>query len=178
MKPAVALTGLALPFALAACATPEAGAAADSVANAALVDGAGRAVGEAVITSTESGLSLRLSLNGIAPGAHGMHLHGVGICEGPAFTSAGPHLNPTGRQHGHDNPSGAHLGDLPNIVVGNDGRARLEVPIVGERGDLTAALFDGDGTAIVVHAKADDYRTDPSGNSGDRIACGVIKAGS
>ncbi|HYH82849.1 MAG TPA: superoxide dismutase family protein [Longimicrobium sp.] len=109
-------------------------------------------------------------------GVHGTHLHATGRCDAPEFTTAGPHLNPTNRQHGMRNPQGPHLGDLPNLVVSANGRGRIEATV---RGSLTAGqapLFDADGTALVVHATADDYVTDPSGNSGARIACGVMAA--
>jgi superoxide dismutase, Cu-Zn family len=108
---------------------------------------------------------------GLPPGAHGIHVHAVGRCEAPEFTTAGPHWNPTDRKHGRDNPDGAHHGDLPNIQIGADGRGSLNFVIPSAS---FAQLFDSDGAALVVHATADDYRTDPSGNSGGRIACGVI----
>jgi len=96
-----------------------------------------------------------------------LHLHAVGRCEGPKFDSAGPHWNPAGRQHGHLNPAGSHLGDLPNLTVSANGRGALNFLVRG-------GLVDADGTALVIHAKPDDYRTDPSGSSGDRIACAVL----
>lgn len=119
---------------------------------------------------------LEIALAGIPPGVHGIHLHAVGKCDAPAFTTAGPHLNPLGHQHGMDNPMGSHLGDLPNLTADASGRvgARFGLNIPVET--LQRALFDADGTAIVLHAAEDDYRTDPSGNSGARIACGVLMA--
>src|SRR5439155_692784 len=107
----------------------------------------------------------------LARGATGVHVHAVGKCDGPDFTSAGPHFNPAGRQHGALNPQGAHAGDLPNIEVGADGKGRLEsttelMSLIGG----TTSVFDADGSAIVVHAAPDDFRTDPTGNSGARIA--------
>lgn len=110
---------------------------------------------------------IRVQAEGLPPGVHGIHLHMVGKCGGPDFKSAGAHWNPHGRQHGRDNPLGAHLGDLANLEAGADGKASASFSIDGD-------MADADGTSLVIHAKADDYRTDPSGNSGDRIACAVL----
>jgi Cu-Zn family superoxide dismutase len=112
-----------------------------------------------------------VAAEGLPPGTHGIHVHTTGRCEAPAFASAGPHWNPTARQHGRKNPEGAHHGDLPNISIGADGRGTLQFTLADAE---FAQLFDADGAALVVHAAADDERTDPSGNSGGRIACGVI----
>lgn len=131
--------------------------------------------GTAQILAAGDKLTLTVAAAGISAGAHGVHLHAVGNCEASAFTSAGPHLNPLMRQHGRDNPAGSHLGDLPNLMVGSSGTGTLSIELPGNRADLEKALFDADGTAVVIHASADDYRTDPSGNSGGRIACGVVK---
>jgi superoxide dismutase, Cu-Zn family len=138
---------------------------------AVIKDPAGVTKGSASGTETRGTLSVSVSVSGIAPGVHGLHIHEVGKCDGPAFTTAGMHWNPTMKQHGRDNPMGAHDGDLPNITVGADGRgmARFTVPTT------LSSMMDADGASIVVHATADDYRTDPSGNSGGRIACGVLK---
>jgi Cu-Zn family superoxide dismutase len=111
--------------------------------------------------------NIRIAAEGLAPGVHGIHLHSVGRCDGPDFKSAGPHWNPAGRQHGHDNPMGAHMGDLPNLTAGADGRAAASFTVEGD-------MADADGTSLVIHAKPDDNKTDPSGNSGDRIACAVL----
>ena len=108
-------------------------------------------------------------------GEHGLHFHAVGTCEGPDFKSAGGHLNPEGHQHGMLNPMGSHLGDLPNFIADAQGHAQLQIALDQLPDKLLPHLFDADGTAIVVHAAADDYRTDPSGNSGARIACGVLR---
>lgn len=111
--------------------------------------------------------SATIAASALAPGEHGLHLHDKGLCEGPAFTSAGAHWNPGARQHGRDNPMGAHAGDLPNLFVDIAGKGALRVM-------LQPGFADADGTALVVHAKADDYKTDPTGASGDRVACAVI----
>lgn len=109
------------------------------------------------------------------PGTYGAHVHTTGRCDPPDFASAGPHWNPTGQQHGKNNPRGMHKGDLPNLMVGTDGRGSFEFTI--PRASISGGamrMLDADGAALVVHQSADDYRTDPSGNSGGRIACGVL----
>jgi len=154
---------------------PATAQAAPSLAKADIIDAAGKPAGSATVTGSGDAHVLELKLSGIPAGEHGMHLHMVGSCELPDFTSAGSHLNPHNKQHGRDNPQGSHLGDLPNITAGPDGTATVSVPLNAPQADLEKFLFDADGTAIVVHATADDYRTDPTGNSGGRIACGVLK---
>lgn len=134
----------------------------------------GAPAGRVIVTASDEQVTLSLAALGMAPGTHGTHLHMVGSCVAPAFTSAGSHLNPSGHQHGTDNPNGSHLGDLPNIVISPDGTGTLSALLRGTRSNVEAALFDADGTAIVIHADADDYKTDPTGNSGGRIACGVL----
>jgi len=114
--------------------------------------------------------------SGLPEGVHGTHLHAVGRCDAPQFTTAGAHLNPANRQHGLRNPQGPHAGDMPNLVVGGNGRGRMEAIVRGSLTPGRAPLFDPDGTALVVHADADDMVTDPAGNSGARIACGVLAA--
>jgi Cu-Zn family superoxide dismutase len=148
------------------------GAAAGAGASLASADGAPR--GTARFSNTAGGISVQVEAQGLPAGVHGIHIHTTGRCEAPDFASAGPHWNPTGRQHGRDNPQGAHHGDLPNLTVGADGRGSMQLTTAG--GSL-AELLDPDGAALVIHANADDDRTDPSGNSGGRIACGVITRG-
>jgi len=142
-----------------------------AIARANLMDANGRQVGTAAVQQV--GDSVRVTIDGTAlpSGPHGAHLHRTGLCTPPTFDSAGPHWNPTDRQHGKDNPAGLHLGDLPNVLIGTDGRGTLEytIPMTS-----VAALLDADGASLVIHAQGDDYRTDPSGNSGGRIACGVF----
>lgn len=140
-------------------------------ARAALVSADGAPKGTARLSERSGGLEVHAELQGLPPGAHGIHIHTTGRCDAPDFASAGPHWNPTGRQHGRDNPQGAHHGDLPNVTAGADGRGTLHFTVPEAS---LASLFDADGAALVVHAAGDDYRTDPSGNSGGRIACGVI----
>lgn len=165
---------LLLPTLLGACATGASDAPA-TFAHAEIVNASGAPTGSATITESKSGLMLTLKISGLPPGVHGMHLHTTGSCEGPAFTTAGAHLNPHGKLHGTNNPQGSHLGDLPNITAGPDGKVDVSIPLNAPASELEQFLIDADGTAIVVHASADDYLTDPSGNSGSRIACGVLR---
>lgn len=141
----------------------------------AMLDRDGRNLGTLEVTDADSGLTFTGRLAGLAPGEHGIHVHGVGTCESP-FESAGDHWNPTDREHGHLNPEGAHHGDMMNVTVGDDSVANVDARTVA--GSLTGmdGLLDADGAALVVHATADDYTTDPDGNSGDRIACGVLRS--
>jgi Cu-Zn family superoxide dismutase len=134
----------------------------------------GRPGGTAQLLASGTEVNISITAAGIAPGVHGVHLHTVGSCDGSDFASAGAHLNPAAKQHGAENPAGLHLGDLPNVTVGETGRGTVSATLPGLRDEVLSRLFDADGTAIVVHASADDYRTDPSGNSGNRIACGVL----
>lgn len=130
--------------------------------------------GTALLTAAGDKLTLTIAVAGLPEGQHGLHLHQIGNCDAPGFTSAGGHLNPGSRQHGAHNPAGSHLGDLPNITIDRQGKGALSVELPASREAALAALFDTDGSAIVIHAAADDYKTDPTGNSGARIACGVL----
>ncbi len=134
----------------------------------------GRDLGSLNITEAAQALSISGTLRGLPPGSHGMHLHMVGRCVAPDFESAGGHWNPTSKQHGTENAQGPHLGDLNNITVRADSSATILVATRGSSLRATNRLMDTDGAALVVHTSADDHRTDPSGNSGARIACGVM----
>lgn len=144
--------------------------------SAELRDAEGRVRATATAESSGDSLRVRVEAVGMSPGSYGAHLHNAGRCDAPGFTTAGPHWNPTDQQHGKDNPAGMHKGDLPNLTVGPDGRGSFEytIPNAGLSGMLPNRLIDADGAAVVIHEKADDFRTDPSGNSGARIACGVL----
>lgn len=143
-------------------------------AGAVLKDANGNDVGKATLTSTPSGLLVSLDLTAIPAGEHAFHIHAVGKCEPPDFKSAGPHFNPDETKHGLMNQEGPHAGDMPNLHVPADGKLQVEVLNPTVTLSAESALLDADGAAIVVHASADDYKTDPAGNAGDRIACGVV----
>lgn len=147
-----------------------------SEATADVRDPGGMTRARANIVQVGNDLRVRIEAVGMARGAYGAHVHETGRCDPPGFTTAGAHWNPSGRKHGKDNPAGMHKGDLPNLLVGTDGRGIFEytIPDAVLGGPGGSILLDGDGAAIVIHASPDDYRTDPSGNSGARIACGVI----
>lgn len=136
----------------------------------------GRLAARAMVWPSTLGIEVRVQAAGLPAGHYGVHLHAAGRCEGPGFESAGPHWNPTARQHGKLNPAGHHLGDLDNLDVDESGAGRLEFRITGAAISGAEGLLDADGAAVVIHADPDDYRTDPSGNSGARIACGVLRA--
>ncbi|QNQ11732.1 superoxide dismutase family protein [Sphingomonas alpina] len=140
---------------------------------ATLKTAAGAEVGRVTASEVAGGLRFTIDAKAMPSGTHGAHVHTTGLCEGPDFASAGGHWNPTGMKHGSMNPQGPHEGDLPNLIIGTDGRGTLGITIPGA---TMAGLLDGDGSALVVHAAADDLMTDPSGNSGARIACGVFGA--
>lgn len=159
-------------MALSACTTY--GSARVERATVPMRDASGGDLGTLSLTPTTGGLMLSGTVRGLPPGTHGIHLHTTGQCE-PPFASAGGHWNPASRQHGTQNPGGPHLGDMPNIVVGPDGSATVNVMTPGGTLRGADAVLDADGTAVVIHERADDYRTDPSGNSGNRIACGVVR---
>jgi Cu-Zn family superoxide dismutase len=162
---------------LASCATLQSAktAEASEVLTADLARADGSWAGVATISQRRDGVFLSLSAQAPAAGTYGMHLHAVGKCQAPDFTSAGPHWNPGMKQHGHDNPMGAHDGDLPNVNAGADLKITLEYKLKDITLSGPTGLLDADGGALVIHEKADDYKTDPSGNSGKRIICGVFR---
>jgi len=152
------------------------GQAAPKSAHADIVNAQGQKIGTAKIVPSHGGVRINLDVSQLPPGVHGVHIHAVGKCEGPDFKSAGGHLNPESKKHGKDNPEGPHAGDLLNITVGSNGSAKTSLVSASVTlGDGPNSLFHDGGTAIVIHEKEDDYKTDPSGNSGARIACGVIQ---
>lgn len=168
---------VALAFGLAGCvpmAPPDV-----PIATVLLVRSDGASLGTVRVFSEPTGIILRINATGLPAGMHGAHLHAVGRCEGPKFMSAGAHWNPTSKQHGHQNPAGYHTGDLGNLGVGGDGVLSAGLLVPGARASANSSgdgplLLDADGAALVIHAQQDDEKTDPSGNSGDRIACAVL----
>lgn len=170
------LAALAASAVLGGCATPEQNArymAGKFRAQADLRNAAGEQVGTALAEEVDGAIRVMVEARGLPAGPHGTHVHTTGKCEAPEFTSAGPHWNPTTHQHGKENPQGPHAGDMPNLNVGADGSDRTIFTLPA---GTFAQLMDEDGAALVIHAGPDDYKTDPSGNSGGRIACGVFQS--
>ena len=165
---------LALAFILAGCVYPDPQGGAPMP----LVDGAGQQIGTVTAYQSGGGVTFKLEAAGLPHGVHGLHVHAVGRCDPPDFKSAGPHWNPLDKLHGISNPKGPHAGDLTNVTVAANGVLSSSVTLANA--DLTTpsgvpgALLDSDGAALVVHAEADDYMTDPNGKSGHRIACAVL----
>lgn len=157
---------------LLSCAPAQEGAAAQ------VFDAQGQPIGTATIDARDGQAVLKLNLKGLPQGTKAIHLHEIGACIGPDFASAGGHLNPEGKAHGKLNPQGKHLGDLPNINPDSNGRVAQVIELNRPVETLADSLLDYDGTAIVIHAGPDDYRSDPAGNAGARIACGVFEKSS
>jgi Cu-Zn family superoxide dismutase len=164
--------------ALGACAMGSTGTTVDGApgAMAQLRNAQGQPVGTATLTERDGRVRLVVEARGLTPGEHGIHVHSVGRCDTPGFTTAGDHFNPTSRKHGLEAPDGPHAGDLPNLRADGSGATRYEATT--DRFTLSGGprtAFDADGSALVIHARPDDQRTDPSGSSGERVACGVIE---
>jgi Cu-Zn family superoxide dismutase len=165
---------VAAALALASPALAEDKASPAEKASSVLKDVNGKEVGRATLTATPSGVLVSLDLTSVPPGEHAFHIHAVGKCDPPDFKSAGPHFNPDETKHGLMNPEGPHAGDMPNLHVPADGKLQVEVLNPTVTLSAESALLDNDGSALVIHAGADDYMTEPAGNAGDRIACGVV----
>jgi Cu-Zn family superoxide dismutase len=182
MKTQALLTAAALALAVPALAQspkatkppetkPQETKAADT-AKATLQDAKGQPMGDVTLEQTPHGVLIRGTLSNLPAGVHAIHIHEAGKCEAPEFKTAGGHFNPHKKAHGMLNPQGKHEGDLPNLTVGQDGKVQFE--FFANQGLTVKSLQDTDGAAVVVHAKADDYKTDPAGDAGGRIACGVV----
>ena len=149
----------------------------DPAGSVTIINSKGEPVGSATLTQGPQSVTIALEVSQLPPGKHGFHIHAIGKCDPPDFQTAGGHFNPFGKKHGLKNPEGPHAGDLSNLEVGPDGKGKIEATVggltLGKEG--LAVLLDSNGTAVVIHAGLDDEMTDPAGNSGARIACGVIK---
>lgn len=175
-----AVAALVGPLALAGCVViPVPG---DTVVTSPVFRSDGQEIGTVRMTAAPNGVMMHIAAAGLTPGPHGAHVHAVGRCEGSDFSTAGPHWDLSGRRHGRANPNGPHDGDLGNLSVGADGKLDVNVlvpgavlPVEGASGGQKV-MRDSDGAALVIHAGIDDERTDPSGNSGERIACSILAA--
>src|SRR5262245_12756480 len=157
-----------------ACASLLAGAvSAQPKATADMKDASGKSLGEAVLAQRDGAVEIDFTLTGLPKGTHAFHIHEIGRCD-PPFESAGGHFNPTGKQHGKDNPGGAHAGDLPNLEVPSTGRIKVDLTVKDVSLEGGRGLLDGNGAALVIHDGRDDYKSDPAGSAGKRLACGVI----
>lgn len=162
------LTSLLVALPLAAAAAPS--------ARAIVQNAEGKEVATATFKPGKGGVKVQIVASGLPPGKHGIHIHAAGKCEAPEFKTAGGHFNPAGKKHGLHSLEGAHAGDLPNLVVSKSGKAKVTFLARGATlGEGQGSLFSPEGTALVIHADPDDGKTDPAGNSGARIACGVIE---
>ena len=146
-------------------------------ATAEIMDGKGAKVGEAKLKEVTGGVQMSVKVTGLPAGVHAIHVHEAGKCEAPDFKTAGGHFNPEKKKHGLQNPEGHHVGDMPNLTVGQNGKGTFKTVVTGATlaGDGPNSLFHTGGASVVIHEKEDDMKTDPAGNAGARLACGVVK---
>src|SRR5688500_15150356 len=154
------------------CGCASAGDLGTLVGRVRFINASGAPSGDASLFAVPDGIRIIANFAGVGGGDHGFHFHSIGECQRPTFESAGSHFNPTGKQHGRLNPNGPHLGDLPNV---DRGRATVNIVVTGIRMDGVGGLLDADGAALILHGNGDDLKTDPSGNSGARMLCGVVE---
>jgi superoxide dismutase, Cu-Zn family len=161
----------------AACGAVAGAEKARKAATAEIKDGKGQNVGQAKFRARAAGVEMSVMVMNLSPGVHAIHIHEAGKCDAPDFKTAGGHFNPASKKHGIENPEGHHAGDLPNLTVGANGKGTFKTTISGVTlaGDGATSLFHAGGTSVVIHEKADDMKTDPAGNAGPRLACGVIQ---
>jgi Cu-Zn family superoxide dismutase len=161
----------------ATCGTMSSAEKERKTATAAIKDAKGQSIGLAKFTATKGGVQMSVTVANLTPGIHAIHIHAAGMCEAPAFTTATGHFNPTNKKHGLENPEGHHAGDMPNLTVAANGKGTFKTTIadVTLAGAGATSLFHTGGTSVVIHEKADDMKTDPAGNAGTRIACGVVQ---
>jgi Cu-Zn family superoxide dismutase len=166
-----ALAALSLATALSAQDKPRKSATAD------LKDAKGQPVGVVSFKQLPDGVQLIAKVSGLTPGVHAIHVHNVGKCEAPDFKSAGPHFNPESKKHGLENPEGHHMGDMPNLTADKNGKGVFRAKLAGAtlQGTGANSLFHEGGTAVVIHEKEDDMKSDPAGNAGARVACGPVQ---
>ena len=176
-----ALTGVVAVAGCSSTSATQSAASSSAAPGVPMVNASGEVIGEVQARDGDNGATLLIMARGLPPGVHGIHIHDVGACDPPDFKSAGPHWNPTGKQHGAENPQGAHMGDLQNVTVAQDGQLKAEILVpnahlsdAGGNAMAGGQILDANGAAVVIHADPDDYKTDPSGNSGARIACAVL----
>jgi superoxide dismutase, Cu-Zn family len=168
---------MAVPLLWATCGTMAGAEKERKTATAGIKDAKGQNVGQAKFAATKGGVQISVTVTNLSPGVHAIHIHDAGKCDAPGFTTAGGHFNPANKQHGLQNPEGHHAGDMPNLTVGANGKGTFKSTIqnITLAGDGANSLFHAGGTSVVIHDKPDDMKTDPAGNAGARIACGVVQ---